>query len=79
MQLNEDFSNVKYNNTKTKNLDASVFLSHRLALKLETKTTKPKQYSKQTRFQIIVLLNITTNTSIKNNGKQVNKNTPTTL
>ena len=42
-----------------KNLHTDVLLSHRLALKLLT-----KQCSKQNSLQMIVLLNITTNTSI---------------
>ena len=58
--------------TKMKNLDTGVLLLHYLTLKLWT-----KQRSKQTCLQIIVLLNITTITKHKNNGKQVNKNTTT--
>ena len=64
--------------SKMKNLDAGIFLLHRLTLKLLTKAAKIKQCSKQTCLQIIVLLDITTNTSIKND-KQVNKNSQTTL
>ena len=61
-----------------KNLDAGVLVLHHLTLKLLIKATKTKQCSKQTCLQIIVLLNITTNTTIKN-GKEINKNTQTTL
>ena len=57
-----------------KNSRYGCFISHRLTLKLQTKATKTKQCSTETCLQIIVLLNITINTSIKN-GKQVNKNT----
>ena len=46
-----------------------------LNLKIINKSLKTKQYSKQTCLQIIVLLNITTNTCIK----MVDKNIPTTL
>ena len=55
---------------KIKNLDTGVLFLTRFA--------KTEQCSKQTCLQIIVLLNITTKTSVKN-GKQVNKNTQTTL
>ena len=63
---------------KMENLDTGVLILHRLILKLHTKVTKTKQCSKQTCLQIIILLNMTTNTSLKN-GKQLNKNTQTTL
>ena len=48
-----------------KNLDTDVLRLHCLTLKLQTKATKAKQCRKQNCLQVIVLLNITTNTSTK--------------
>ena len=48
-----------------KNQDTGVLISYRLTLKLQTKATESKQCSKQICLQIIALLNIKTNTSMK--------------
>ena len=49
-----------------------------LNIKIKNKSyEKRNNASKQTCLQIIALLNITTNTSIKKIGKQINKNTTT--
>ena len=61
---------------KIKHQNTGVSLLHRL--KLKTKVTKTKQCCNQSYFEIIVLFNITKNTSLKT-GKQVNKNPQTSL
>ena len=53
-----------------KNLNTGVLILQRLSLELQTKATKTKQCSEQACLQIIILLKITTNTSIK---EMVNK------